>query len=1488
MAVSANFGGKTYSFPDGTTDDQIYQYLNQNVSPQMGGENGVAVQAQDKALDAQAQALGQQSQDPSQSNYQTRQDQSQDQGWGFGEGGFMGALKAGGEALLANTRHGYASLAAQQSQQEAANPQMFQNPEDAKKQSLQDAQASRYAARSAEQAASAATAEEAKLGTAGHLVSGAVQYAPAMAAGMVNPYLGAAAMGGATEEDILKQQYEQQGKYNDSQAELGGAVAAGLDLATGGLAGKLATPTSGLIRKGAAAVAHDVANAESYNTGTNVGMGRDLLENAGEAAVQGATAGLAMRGTMKGLSAAHGIKLNEGGQQAIAKVQQVEQMGNKVSPRIRDNTEEYHNLQGDFQQRQKNGDVDDHDIAGATSLAVNGGGDAALTDAYVGMADAGVPMTKAALDFNYTPDLGGANKDVRHAAEELGSSKREAMETLSKNMEARPSYGERGQQARENGLTWQTHAAKVQEAGQRHLNTMLGHFDTNISYIERQIREGEMNGETRDRLRQYGELGKSLRALKSIANNYGSTNKANMARVLEDESENAMRLANQLGESQNLVNFQGKTGGYNPAHDVRVVDMTENMLRSEYPSFHSGTPTATIEKPGIPTHGLTPGEFAMGLTMTPLAPVAKRIIKLGREELSARKSSKTMAANIESTKAAAQEFAGLRNPKPAAEAKMNEGLAKGDVTGAATGAEEGLNASGIQVPEGVEHPIQAPEAMPEETVQSADAEAQTEEPVAGTVTPETAPREKLPTQAPAQAEKPFNHETDLPKTFNSESVKPQHVDMAKETGSYGQQINKVGKEGSGTVVGETKTQYLVHDGNVIRKVSKVSGNAMNTGGRSRWDTELPTNAPRRPMEEPTPEPEPTPAPAEEAPQEAPAQPEAAPEPQGPTAQELVTAERAKLKQRAQETEAIAAKSPDKAPKLAASRAKLEYNMYERMHARNKAHYSEEEIHNAIQDLGGISEMGKRFGVEDEARMQEALKAQLSENRTNAKIKAQKEAEATAEENRKKGEAAAKEAAAKMSKSAAVRAEKDFRDIEGVAKTPKDIIDEAVHFATEEGGFNKRRATAVVRQRLKELSEGKEKGEIKPAAVEAPANDKATEYNEKVDHFRRLQEAKGTPDDMIDEAIKAGSKDGVFSSVIANAHASTAQRLEKARQKPTTNIMETRQTLLKFAREVVGPKANKEVSDMINNATREVEGMENKGLSTSQTRGLMNKVVNILDKQRQAAEVAASNEKKALDAAKGKKDADKIQERLDKANEKVKELTSKVTEAKAKAEDYKRQLDESVRLGEKAGDIDAALRKMEELERNHAATLEAKIKDAQKAFSETFKGMPEEQVDTALRHVAKEAVEGDLPIEHAIGAIKYAVKESDRPEYKDFYEALGTTLETAVEHKAKYPNNPETWLSREDFDALKKSKFGNEDASYAGSLGVNLINKIFGRHKAVVENVTNLKNRDEIEAIIEDVTSGKAEVKAKAAHTKSAISNFKAKANAKRKGQLFVG
>lgn len=714
MAVTANFGGVNYSFPDGTTDDQIYEYLNRQ------GNAG------------QSMAEANQSQAP----------ESQDQGYGFGEGGVTGAFKAGEQGAVAGLGH----LASAIHPEGGASNNLlsvYNSP-------FEDPNTSRYASDTAAQFKKESEAGMEKLGTLGKITAGAVEYAPTMALEAVNPVLGTAAMGAQTSGDILGSQYEERGQYNMPEALAGAGVAMAGGRALGALGGKVAAlapeGATGLVptlQRAAGTVINEGGQGVAFQAGSNVGTGHDVTEGLGEAGVSGLLAGRVMHVAGQSVSKALGIAPNARGQDALVTTKQIEQKtGFQPTDELTNAVYDYHNLSGAHDEAVKSGEIPEN--TEQVDYALKHGGKAMAADSFQEAADAGVPINEAALNIHIGDNMRGEGN--AKPADELFGLERGSAANAGKVIEhAVPTFGNKGTGGQEQGLTKVSHQADFQEKGKTHLANMVSAFDKNTNDIRTALEQAKRDpNATDEHIADLSEMATHAGELQKLALKASGSQTFNEDATIARHANRLMDLAHKTGMTDQLVNTRGEKGAFNPAYDIGKIYTTQRMFHSQMPSFHAGMPD--IAKEAFNAHPLkfSTGDLALAGGLGVVAPVlgyggivAKKVGKAVVENIRAKRSQKAFGEVQERAGTISQELA--RIPRTRA-TEASEALNTGNSGTAAQAADEALKASGINTGDnGI-----ANGPVPTNPFRAA-------EEVSGTVTPEVAPTAEAERARQAQA-----------------------------------------------------------------------------------------------------------------------------------------------------------------------------------------------------------------------------------------------------------------------------------------------------------------------------------------------------------------------------------------------------------------------------------------------------------------------------------------------------------------------------------------------------------------------------------------------------------------------------------------------------------------------------------------------------------------------------------------------------------------
>lgn len=612
-----------------------------------------------------------------------------DQGWGLGEGGWEGVGRAAGQRVLSGLAHIAAT-------------------------STSDPEASNYSRRVGRESAISAEQGEAKLGTAGRFAAGGAQYAPAIAAGMVNPFLGAGVASGMSYGDILSEQEKTTGKYDTRAAKLGAAATGAIDLASGGLGSRVGSMVRRPIQKAATAFMEDATSSAGSQVATNLAIGKDWNEGVGEAALGGAAFGAGLRGMNK----AAGFAINKGGKKAIQDSQQVQRDHSvNLNQDFADNVTEYSNGAEAFKDLARTAQTPEaraEAVDAFTNLSAKNAGDAAKMNAYLLATNRGVGLTDASLNYNYTPDLGRSGP-TKFAGSNFNLSQADINKIAMIKHDARPSVF-RNQKAKVAGETKESFLKNVKDVGMVVLNDVKGTFSDNVTTINKRF--DELNAQrklnpwdvSKETLNSYAELRSTLSSLDSDMK--AQLKGEDKSSAIEYSSNKAMKLALELGELDNLKGFDGTPGSFNPIMDVMTAQHLDNMFKAEYPAFHKGVPDPSKEAAGrqispIERAAIATSIFVTGGSALPLV-MARGAAKGLSEAVSAQRSQtklrKAKQAPIKRAKALAEFAKNVQKPT-VKESVVDDAIKMGDGEVAARASESALADEGIIVPKSTEAPI---------------------------------------------------------------------------------------------------------------------------------------------------------------------------------------------------------------------------------------------------------------------------------------------------------------------------------------------------------------------------------------------------------------------------------------------------------------------------------------------------------------------------------------------------------------------------------------------------------------------------------------------------------------------------------------------------------------------------------------------------------------------------------------------------------------
>jgi len=445
MTVKAQYKGYNFEFPDGTSDEAIYEHI-QNAMRTNEGYDSAAPQPSNE------------------------------------RGFFTGSAPDSSVLNTAGARMGL--------QKEALLSAGAQDPAFAA-----------YQNKNTQEALQKWKEESSKLSGAGNLAAGMLGAAPAIAAGMAHPVLGGLAAAGMGTAETLAQQAEEGKGYSLGKAGLAGAATGVTDALTGGLASraKLALPAAGvsnLAGRLGANVAEDVVSNVASQAYTNLGSGRDWTADLGEAAIGGAAGGQVLRGSLHGINKAVGMPWNKGGEASQKDIKTLSDKGFTPTEEFRSQVTESNNIyQGNFDDL-LNSNISDPRVSTAVDGMINsrieGGGQAADLEAIKMFDKYKIPMTDAG--FNVEMGMGYArNSDKYNAGKSLGLTDAEMIKSAELAEYVTDSrFGNVGAKAR--GETAATDQAAFKAAWDNAMGDMAGTFKNNISIADDLSRRFGANG----------------------------------------------------------------------------------------------------------------------------------------------------------------------------------------------------------------------------------------------------------------------------------------------------------------------------------------------------------------------------------------------------------------------------------------------------------------------------------------------------------------------------------------------------------------------------------------------------------------------------------------------------------------------------------------------------------------------------------------------------------------------------------------------------------------------------------------------------------------------------------------------------------------------------------------------------------------------------------------------------------------------------------
>lgn len=1321
--------------------------------------------------------------------------------------------------------------------------------------------------------------EHEKLGGVGQFASDLTAAAPAIAAfvstpvtGMAGLATGSALSGLQATGDALMGQYEEGQNFDfGSAAQAGGATAA-TDALLGGAGSKLgamaarkfaapgATGMSALASKAAPAVVDigvaDSASAAASQVYQNLASGRQWDQGTGMAALVGAGAGGAVRGASKGfngLSESLGVPFNKGGEDAITKATTINRnSGMEPNPEFANSFVDAENAAAGVKQRIDEMDIDDPNL-GSAITELNTLSNAKSVDAAMAELGTIIPdlhLNAKGYDINFK-DFEGKERNL--GRDVLGMSQETMDNAATNTSKVSKSMMQTQAGARKEGITQEAFKQKLHDTYNKKFQEGRGNFGDNVFDLGERIEVAKRSGADNVELQRLNDLHDDLKAYNSLVEkSMKAPSKAEdvhqrIQHIASRIRENAIRT----GEAQNLKSFTGNKGDFDPARDFLVFKGLHDSALAQDPSYVYGT-TDPLSAP------------ASTKDFNPFNIVAKPVGKvLGFPTRQYRRTKARL-----DLKAAQSLGEQLKVQRPAAQAE--DALAAGDAAGAARASADALQEAGITVPKTETAPVQpatpvTPEPMPE---MAPEAPVTPVEPIVAqpSVDAKTraapAPKAIEEALAPAPKAKAKAKSRTTPKKKKSAEVKeegptPEAVEAAKADLASALQAAIQGGAKRGEPI-QAKSRTAPKEKEVVAEpeptVEAPEKTPAEPKGRKaperKADQEEVVEVVTEPkVEEAKPKPEAKAAkspkkkeepvaeePAKEAPSEAPREPlgrkeptrtqkeeeavesvtepvvEPTPEPEAPKPKPFAKLVREPL-------EAVVAKpirpGVEKSNELIQARRKAERDLRD-IHSLEQKYkdHTPEDIARVIHETGGMEKFREAAAAND-LNINQQMKARLGDleglRKREAALKTKEMKELLVKKTEK--------AAPKIDEAAvAKKAQREFEgemEARGIHEADVAAVNTAI-----EGGMSYKNAR-VLAQRLNAERKANLKEEVKTHA-ETLKEANAILSNEgkkaQVDEYLSGMQIEGDKDitKMINDVFKH-RKDEVKPKEMQSLLNKIDRHLESQLDEYTSLMR-------------AGGKADPRYPEWndIANALRS---------SQSTLKSNRAQVDRVTSKARDTASEAATEHAqlvkeydKLFDQANTRDaNANKVVKQKDELVRDLEEkgFTTEEAEAFSAEAFYKR---ETTPMNER--EMQKTINKfVDQKAKAMEVDVDAKVKEVKDKVAEADDATLIEMADTVADDISyshkMEANTDEIAMMKAIAEEMGKRGNKTAQRYKSVAEAM---LE-GVENRAKYPENPELWMSANTLQDIQKS-FGSGDSSYAGRLGVALKLSLTGNKEGV--------------------------------------------------------
>lgn len=636
-----------------------------------------------------------------------------------------------------------------------------------------DPETSRYQLRKAQQANKDYQSESSKLGLAGNVVAGALTYAPTIAAGAVNPLLGAGMMGAATTAESLAAQQENNRPYDVGDATLAGVGSATLDLGTMGLAGRatnIARSLSTPVRRVAGELGSQGAQAATSNAGSqamiNLASGRDWTEGLGEAALIGGVTGAGVHGGLRGLNNVLGLKTTPEADRSINDVRDLSvEAGFRPTEDFTRSVHDYSTLTSSLKRDISNSNLEESrtNVDALVNAGVYNpeGNIVALKDAAKIAKDFGMPVTSNFFNF----DVNGQNAATGY----LGLDPKQVTRDGQNIQHATPSLfnRSRSQTAGETRESWRRDFKKGYDEA---LNTFQGNAESNVLSINTMLDSGSSRASgMRPQLMDLRDTLSNYQKLVSDATERGRMPSDD---VLSHYSKKIYNLGNETGTLGELVNpLTGKAGDFDPVTNLKTIKMFHDGSVSNYPQVRHGLPNVDAEKGGNfqPTI-LDAAGFVAGTPWITAARVAKGVLGARASQRHLRNTKERGSDIVDSL---AREPSGFRN----------QAATEGDFAAGAHEAAADLNSMGLNTG-GAERSVPISDSLPSVTPESTVRAPAVDEP--------SVVRDPVVTDLPLRDDSPvpLTERTPVnPDGFTGRSIRDRETELALQRAEAERQAN---------------------------------------------------------------------------------------------------------------------------------------------------------------------------------------------------------------------------------------------------------------------------------------------------------------------------------------------------------------------------------------------------------------------------------------------------------------------------------------------------------------------------------------------------------------------------------------------------------------------------------------------------------------------------------------------------------------------------